>query len=161
MFCFPEGSGASISNGTNTELTLVEVDAPPNVCVSICKVTVFANIGIETTTTDNEWKIRLVEESVGSTKMIVNYGASVNNGGEILSRSVPSYLDTTVVGSNLGTVVRVFDKIILNENFAHYEWRATDADDMIVTAPGNIFAVTATPGQDTTSDIFCTVFWIE
>lgn len=128
------------SNSTvNTDDGFVEIDCPANVCIKIKRVRVCWGDGTATAGVDNMFRIKIFRWTTGSGSAGTAFTPVKRNATSSAAASTVKVKNGTTAFS-LGTTTTLIDQIAVNGR-AIFEWVARDDDDMIITAPGEFFAI--------------------
>jgi len=128
------------SNGTvNTDDGFVELKAPASITVKVKRVRVGWGDGTATAAVDNMFRVKIMRWTTGSGATGIAFTPVKRNGTSVAAISTVKIKNTTTAFA-LGTTTDIVDQIPINGR-AIYEWIARDDDDMIVTKPGEYFAV--------------------
>jgi len=128
------------SNGTvNTDDGFIEIDAPANVCIKIKRVRIGWGDGTQTAGVDNHFRVKLMRWTTGSVTAGTAFTPVKRNATSVAAGSAVK-IKAGATAFALGTTQTIVDQFAPNGR-ALFEWIARDDDDMIVTAPGEYFAV--------------------
>jgi hypothetical protein len=128
------------SNSTvNTADTFLELKAPASVTIKIKRVRVGYGDGTQTAGVDNHFRVTLYRWNTTTAGSSSSYTPVPRNANSQVAVSTAKIKNATTALA-LGTTQTVLD-IIAPNGRALYEWLARDDDDMIVTLPGDCFAV--------------------
>jgi hypothetical protein len=130
---------ATSNTVVNTDDGFVEIDAPATICIKIKRVRIGWGDGTATAGVDNMFRVKLMRWTTGSVTAGSAFTPEKRNGTSVAAVSTAKIKATTTAFA-LGTTTEIVDQIPINGR-AIYEWIARDDDDMIVTKPGEYFAV--------------------
>lgn len=130
---------ATSNTSVNTDDGFVEIDSPATICIKIKRVRISWGDGTATTGVDNMFRVKLMRWTTGSGSAGTAFTPVKRNGTSVAAVSTAKIKATTTAFA-LGTTTEIIDQIPINGR-AIFEWIARDDDDMIVTKPGEYFAV--------------------
>lgn len=132
-------SVATSNTSVNTDDTFVEIDSPATVCIKIKRVRVGWGDGTQTAGVDNHFRVKLIRTVTGTAGAGTAFTPVKRNATSVAAGSTVKIKNGTTALA-LGGTVTIVDQFAPNGR-ALFEWIARDDDDMIVTAPGEFFAV--------------------
>lgn len=130
---------ATSNTVVNTDDGFVELKAPAAITVKVKRVRIGWGDGTATAAVDNMYRVKLMRWTTGSVTAGTAFTPVKRNGTSVVAISTVKIKATTTAFA-LGTTQDIVDQIPINGR-AIYEWIARDDDDMIVTKPGEYFAV--------------------
>jgi hypothetical protein len=130
---------ATSNTTVNTDDGFVELKAPAAITVKVKRVRIGWGDGTATAGVDNMFRVKLMRWTTGSVTAGSAFTPVKRNATSVVAISTVKIKATTTAFA-LGTTTEIVDQIPINGR-AIYEWIARDDDDMIVTKPGEYFAV--------------------
>jgi len=130
---------ATSNSVVNTDDGFIELKAPTAITVKVKRVRIGWGDGTATAAVDNMFRVKLMRWTTGSVTAGTVFTPVKRNGTSVVAISTVKIKATTTAFA-LGTTQDIVDQIPINGR-AIYEWIARDDDDMIVTKPGEYFAV--------------------
>lgn len=130
---------ATSNTSVNTDDGFIEIDSPATITIKIKRVRIGLGDGTIIAGVDNHFRIKLMRWTTGSGSAGTAFTPVKRNGTSVAAVSTVKIKNGTTAFA-LGTTTEIVDQIAPNGR-ALYEWIARDDDDMIVTKPGEYFAV--------------------
>lgn len=135
---------ATSNTVVNTDDGFVELKAPNTITIKIKRVRIGWGDGTATAGVDNYFRVKIMRWTTGSVTAGTSFTPVKRNATSVAAVST-SKIKATTTAFALGTTTEILDQMSVNGR-AIIEWIARDDDDMIVTKPGEYFAVVISSG---------------